>query len=95
MEDLITAILTSSTKRRAENDTEANGEANAPNSRGSGLRALLRFFQTIFSSPEEKWDGSYRMHIEKNSNRNQTVQSNNADGPVHETTLHFWCFNPV
>lgn len=95
MENLITGILTSSSNRRTENDTAAgNREANAPETRGTGLKALLRFLQTIFSSSEEKWDGSYRMHIEKKLNRNQTARSDNAERSTYETTLHFWCFNP-
>lgn len=91
LEKLITSTLTSSINRRSENNTEANGDANAPETCGAGLKTTLRFFQTIFSNPEERWDDSYKMHIEKKLNRNQqTAQSDDAQG----TTLHFWCFNP-
>lgn len=77
-------------------NNENNQEANAPSeTRGSGLKEMLRFFQTVFSSPEEKWDRSYRMHIEKKLKKYRTPQSDNAEDPAYEKILHFWCFDPA
>lgn len=75
------------------NNTQ-NGGSNADTLHGSGLRTLLRFLQTVFSSPEAKWDSGYRMHIEKKMTQNQTAQSENPEESTYETTLHFWCFDP-
>lgn len=83
LENLITAILTNQNTNADEYDKP-----------GSGLKTLLRFLQTIFSSPEEHWDSSYRVYIEKKLLQNQTAQSKDTDETTHETTLHFWCFNP-
>lgn len=96
LEDLISTILESVYK-----NTGSNGEANPHDqTRGSGLKSLQQFLQTILSSPIEKRDSSYRVHIEKKLKKNQTSRSagdrsENSDGrPTYETILHFWCFDP-
>lgn len=87
LEDLFSSILNTG------NNTDTNTEANESEKRGSGLKILLRFFQTISSSPFERRDDSYRVHIEKKLTENQAQQSH-EDIPKYETILHFWCFNP-
>lgn len=102
LESLITKILTASSNHPIGNNTNGNvgenashtREENASDKRGFGLKAVLRFLQTISSSPEDKWDSSYRMHIGRKLIQHRTGQSNIAERPTHETTLHFWCLNP-
>lgn len=93
LESLITGILTSSNN---QNGTEANqeGEANAETG-GFGLKAVLRFLQTIFASPEKKRNSSYRMYIERKLKATANAQFDNSNGSKYETILHFWCFNPA
>lgn len=75
--------------------TDDDADASVLESRGSGLKALLRFLQTVFLSPGERRNDSYRVHFEKKLNTNQTAQSSDDDSAKYEITMHFWCFNPA